>query len=80
MTKEKFEAAKNLEKKIEHISKVIEFIKEHRCLTKSHPNTSNIFLTNEADDYTDLTNFEVDFIIAALEGELCLLKQEFEML
>ena len=64
MTKEQFEQAQELNKRIYHISKVIDFIKQKREFDRE---ITNIFITNEADDYIDLNNDEVDSIVEALE-------------
>lgn len=77
MTKEQFEQAKALEQKILHITKILDFITEHKRIDEA---STNIFISNEADDFIALTLDEVDFIKSSFEGEKCLLEQEFKRL
>lgn len=80
MTKETLEKAKELEKSISHTSEVIEFIKTRRYQNESYKDITNLFISTEADDYMNLSNSEVDFIIESLENKLYLLNQEFSIL
>jgi exonuclease VII small subunit len=80
MTQEAFEKAKALEKEIAHTEKVIEFIKENRCVLETPNNTTDIFITNALDDGYDLNKDEVETIIEALENRVFQLNQEFVML
>lgn len=77
MTKEQFEQAKALEKKILHITTILEFITEHKRIDEA---STNIFIDNEEGDFIALTCDEVDLIQASLESEKCLREHEFKKL
>ena len=80
MTKEAFEKAKKLEGEISHISRVIEFIESKKELQDEKTNITNLFITDEADEYEPLTLDEVDCIYIALMNKRFILQQDFNEL
>ena len=77
MTKEQFEQAKALEQKILHITKILEFITEHKRIDEA---STNIFIDNEAGDFIALTCDEVEFLYDAFESRKNILEHEFQRL
>ena len=78
MKKETFEKAKELETRIDHISKLLEFIGTFDYKLDPPTRQSNYDIgQSHGDGYINLNEGEVVFLRTALEGEKLRLQQEF---
>lgn len=77
MTIETFEKAKELEKRIEHISSLIDVIGDHAYTLDPPTRHTSVYLTGIEASTFELNEGEVVFIREALEKELSNLNREF---
>lgn len=81
MLQETFEKAKELEARIDHISKVIVFIGNYEYSLEPPTRQSNFDIRKSAkNDYINLNEGEVVFLRKVLEDEKARLEQEFRIL
>lgn len=81
MLQETFKKAKELEARIDHISKIIAFIGNYEYSLDPPTRQSNFDIRKSArDNYINLNEGDVVFLRKALEYEKSRLEQEFERL